>query len=110
MKKPTPKRIGLLRWIRDCSDEKTGVPCYTSFVCVSYMVLRQYYLSDDDSRVLLAAQRSGLIHFKEGRDYFSFLTDEGKALLEKYKDLYPEIPSKYGKRPELRRLDGDGRP
>lgn len=103
MKKPTPKRIGLLRWIRDFADEARGIPCYTSFSCAPWMRLNQYYLWEDDSRVLLAAHRAGLIRFKD-QECFSFLTEEGKALLEKYKNLYPEIPSgKYGERPELRK-------
>jgi hypothetical protein len=102
MNKPTPKRLGLLRWIRDYSNDETGVPCYTSFLIVDYNRLGQYYLSDEDNRVLLAAHRAGLVRFREDQECFSFLTDEGKRVLEKYKNLYPQIPSKhFGQRPEL---------
>lgn len=106
--KPTPKRIGLLRWIRDFANEAEGVPCYTSMLCAHPMRLSQYYLSDEDSRVLLAAHRSGLIRFKDDKECFSFLTDEGKALLEKYKDLYPQIPGEYGERPRLSQCGDKG--
>lgn len=97
MAKPTPKRMGLLRMARDHSSDT--IPFYPWNA--GWILLSRYYLTDEDVNVIHAAVRSGLLRVH--KDHFYFLTDAGRALLDKYKDLYPEIPSAPGKpRPKLK--------
>jgi hypothetical protein len=66
---------------------------------MNWMRLASYYLSDDDINVINAAVRAGLLRVH--KEHFYFLTDEGRAMLEKYKDYLPQIPGQHGKRPDL---------
>lgn len=100
MRKPTPKRLGLLRMARDFSNEQEGVPFYPwNF---SWIRLGNYNLGDEDINVIHAAVRAGLLRVH--KEHFYFLTEAGRAVLEKYKCYLPEIPAQSG-RPKINRID-----
>ena len=92
MSKPSLKRLGFLCWIRDFSTDTQ--PCYLHNT--DNLLLMSYGISVWDGIIATTAEKAGLIRIE--RECFVYLTDAGRAILEKYAKTAKKIPCEYANR------------
>ena len=93
MKKPSSKRLGLLRLLFESPHEWVYFPVFSS------LDLAKYNLTLWDTAIITWSEKAGLIETKEeGR--WGRITEAGKELLDKFSDNPPHPPESQRKEGE----------